>query len=414
MDSMNGHRWSQDRYAMDDPRRKLNTDGEREEGGCFEAHLAMGMSSSPSNIDSRLQAASYPDSYGTVPAWNHDPMGYGRLPSVNFGPPPPSLLSSIVAGLAQGVDPLQGNFPVMSGQVPYLHHRFQDAGKASSHAATYMAPDTSRCMASDLHQIHLVRQGTPLPDESAMMLHPLRCLLFQVAESRVEDGRQIPANKYRPIRWLVSLEESDDNTEGGKQQKRNWSSEEQVALVRYTREDDAMMVASPPRQKHQRRSLRNTWVVRRMKVDEYHRSAEDVQKKWADLHNKYRLQGDQGQVRWVWETGILGQVARGEEEGRIDIPFRRGVAGEMAWVEGKRSTMYDHTMTLWGPTREPWAAHRQKIRKAARSLAEQRRGRLLGTKAAVKTLRWGSLWRSPHTLCVTVSGMQRGLSHGLV
>ncbi|GBG60375.1 hypothetical protein CBR_g4333 [Chara braunii] len=82
--------------------------------------------------------------------------------------------------------------------------------------------------------------------------------------------------------------DTEDNGEGGKQKKKPWSLEERLALAKYMREDDAMMAVVQPRQKHQRRSVRNDWVARRIKEDGYHRSAEDERKKWADLQNKYR------------------------------------------------------------------------------------------------------------------------------
>ncbi|GBG74834.1 hypothetical protein CBR_g19346 [Chara braunii] len=105
-------------------------------------------------------------------------------------------------------------------------------------------------------------------------------------------GRKARAGRQGAPQSPANDGDTEDDDEGGKQKKKPWSLEERMALARYMQEDDAMMVAAQPRQKHQRRSLRNDWVARRMKEDGYHISAEDVRKKWAALQNKHREMND--------------------------------------------------------------------------------------------------------------------------
>ncbi|GBG64276.1 hypothetical protein CBR_g41196 [Chara braunii] len=116
--------------------------------------------------------------------------------------------------------------------------------------------------------------GTPLPDDATFPA-------TSAPPSSRKSGRGQKTNPDKQASSDLAAGEggSDDDTEGGKQQKKNWSLEERVALTRYMREDCTMMVATLPRQKHQRRSLRNACVARRMKVDGYPRSAEEVRKK---------------------------------------------------------------------------------------------------------------------------------------
>ncbi|GBG89860.1 hypothetical protein CBR_g49708 [Chara braunii] len=135
---------------------------------------------------------------------------------------------------------------------------------------------------------------------------------------------------------------AEDDTEGGKQKKQPWSLEEQLALARYMREDDAMMVAAQPRQKRQRRSMRNDWGARRMKEEGYHRLAEDVRKKWVDLQNKYReikdKYGGSGKPTF-WDMPQEDKKREG-----LTFLFEEELWDEMVWVQAKRSTMCDNTM----------------------------------------------------------------------
>ncbi|GBG67692.1 hypothetical protein CBR_g820 [Chara braunii] len=136
--------------------------------------------------------------------------------------------------------------------------------------------------------------------------------------------------------------DTEDDGEGGKQKKKSWSLEERLALAKYMREDDAMMAAVQPRQKHQRRSVRNDWVARRMKEDGYHRSAEDVGKKWADLQNKYREIHDK--CGGSGKPSFWDMSAKDKKREGLTFLFEEELWDEMAWVQGKRSTMCDNTM----------------------------------------------------------------------
>ncbi|GBG87323.1 hypothetical protein CBR_g45382 [Chara braunii] len=102
------------------------------------------------------------------------------------------------------------------------------------------------------------------------------------------------------------------------------------------------MAVVQPRQKHQRRSVRNDWVARRMKEDGYHRSAEDVRKKWTDLQNKYREIHDK--CGGSGKPSFWDMSAEDKKREGLTFLFEEELWEEMAWVQGKRSTMCDNTM----------------------------------------------------------------------
>ncbi|GBG42186.1 hypothetical protein CBR_g75598 [Chara braunii] len=186
--------------------------------------------------------------------------------------------------------------------------RFDNRGRPPLNAAPYVPPDTPPS-----NSFQPPAEGYPFP---TMSEHPvsMSCDASDnepVSTPQCGQGTQQPIDAQPPATSAPSSTggrasgrkprqgrqaaprspgadgDTEDDGEGGKQKKKSWSLEERLALAKYMQEDDAMMAAVQPRQKHQRRSVRNDWMARRMKEDGYHRSAEDVRKKWADLQNKY-------------------------------------------------------------------------------------------------------------------------------
>ncbi|GBG62178.1 hypothetical protein CBR_g29377 [Chara braunii] len=113
-------------------------------------------------------------------------------------------------------------------------------------------------------------------------------------------------------------------------------------LVRFMKEDDAMMQMPSGRLKHARRSVRNAWVSKKMKAAGSIRSAEDCWKKWCDLMSKMKdilhKCNASGKPSY-WEMSVEDRKREG-----IPMPFEEPLWEEMEWAHRKPSAACDNTM----------------------------------------------------------------------
>ncbi|GBG81628.1 hypothetical protein CBR_g32621 [Chara braunii] len=144
------------------------------------------------------------------------------------------------------------------------------------------------------------------------------------------------------------MDQGDNNAraDGGgaptKRQTRPWTLEERLDLARFMKEDDAMMTMVSGRLKHARRSVRNEWVLRKMREAGWIRSAEDCRKKWSDLMGKMKdilhKCNASGKPSY-WDMNVEDRKKEG-----IPTTFEQPLWEEMEWAHKKPFVTYDNTM----------------------------------------------------------------------
>ncbi|GBG63898.1 hypothetical protein CBR_g39903 [Chara braunii] len=148
----------------------------------------------------------------------------------------------------------------------------------------------------------------------------------------------------------------------GKRRTRPCPREERIDLVRFTK-DNAMITVASGQLKHVRRSARNEWVSKKMKAvgwirsvrnecvecvskkmkaPGWIRSAEDCRKKWCDLMSKMKdilhKCNTSGKPSY-WEMSVEDKKREG-----ISTTFKQSLWEEMEWAHRKSSVARNNTM----------------------------------------------------------------------
>ncbi|GBG82959.1 hypothetical protein CBR_g36485 [Chara braunii] len=238
-------------------------------------------------------------------------------------------------GGRRGVQHSTTKYPAMSGLATFYEQRnchdygmagyferprFDEGGRAVSHAPPYMLADTTPTHGfspsadgySSTMSEHLVSMSCDAPDAEA------------IPSSQCGKGAPAPYDAQAPATSGPS------NTRGraiGRKARADWQGAPQSPTGDGDPEDDS----EGGKQKK-----------KRMKEDGYHRSAKDVRKKWADLQNKYMEINDKcggsGKLTF-WDMSVEDKKREG-----LTFLFEEELWDEMAWVQGKRSSMCDNTL----------------------------------------------------------------------